>query len=271
MRFVWRTLLFGLLTVLTQIGGVAYVISMPLRARFPVFAGVRGVNAFIWFSATYCVVLSGAYFIAENTGRQAISCFASDDTKLEMQSPLYCLLARNYANPRLLAAAKDLASDVDQRFPGTKTLALDGNFPFFDGFPMLPHLSHNDGNKLDLAFYYADPKTGYQAGQTKSPIGYWAFEKAQNGRTDPCEFDTSTWSTRWDMAWFDVFSHNLVLEPKRTAFAINWLARNQAKHGVTKVFVEPHLLARLNLSGANLRFQGCHAARHDDHIHFQVK
>jgi len=55
---------------------------------------------------------------------------------------------------------------------------LDANFPFFDGFPILPHLSHNDGNKIDIAFYYGDPSIGqYLRGKAKSPIGYWGFER----------------------------------------------------------------------------------------------
>ena len=52
---------------------------------------------------------------------------------------------------------------------------LDGNFPFITGFPLLPHLSHDDGEKVDLAFYYADD-TGYLRGATRAPIGYFAFE-----------------------------------------------------------------------------------------------
>ena len=36
--------------------------------------------------------------------------------------------------------------------------ALGGRVPlsFLNGFPLLPHLSHGDGRKLDLAFYYAE-------------------------------------------------------------------------------------------------------------------
>jgi hypothetical protein len=37
------------------------------------------------------------------------------------------------------------------------------------------------------------------------------------------------------------------------------------------VFVEPYLAARLGVTAPAIRFQGCRAARHDDHIHFQVK
>ncbi len=40
--------------------------------------------------------------------------------------------------------------------------------------------------------------------------------------------------------------------------------------GVEKIFVEPHLAERLGVQADTIRFQGCRAARHDDHIHMQV-
>lgn len=39
---------------------------------------------------------------------------------------------------------------------------------------------------------------------------------------------------------------------------------------VGKIFVEPHLVQTLGVSHPSIRFQGCRAARHDDHIHFQL-
>jgi hypothetical protein len=37
---------------------------------------------------------------------------------------------------------------------------------------------------------------------------------------------------------------------------------------VRRVFIEPHLKARLDLARlSKVRFAGCRAARHDDHIH----
>jgi len=38
-----------------------------------------------------------------------------------------------------------------------------------------------------------------------------------------------------------------------------------------KLLIEPHLKNRMNLSNNKIRFQGCHAVRHDDHIHHQIK
>lgn len=49
------------------------------------------------------------------------------------------------------------------------------------------------------------------------------------------------------------------------------LQKIMAKKEVKKVFIEPHLQKRLNLGKyKKIRFHGCHAVRHDDHIHFQL-
>jgi hypothetical protein len=55
------------------------------------------------------------------------------------------------------------------------------------------------------------------------------------------------------------------LDEARTAAMVRLLA---ADPRVRRVFIEPHLKARLGLSGlGKVRFAGCRAARHDDHIH----
>jgi len=40
---------------------------------------------------------------------------------------------------------------------------------------------------------------------------------------------------------------------------------------VGKIFIEPRLKQRLNLTDNRIRYQGCEAVRHDDHIHVQLK
>jgi hypothetical protein len=39
---------------------------------------------------------------------------------------------------------------------------------------------------------------------------------------------------------------------------------------VERVFIEPYLAKRLGVSSPRLRFQGCGAARHDDHVHVEI-
>jgi hypothetical protein len=66
---------------------------------------------------------------------------------------------------------------VNDRFPGTVVSYLDAGFPFINKFPFVPHLSHNDGKKLDLAFYYIDKRTWQSSNTTPSCIGYGIGEE----------------------------------------------------------------------------------------------
>ena len=50
------------------------------------------------------------------------------------------------------------------------------------------------------------------------------------------------------------------------------LIRKIIRHkNVKKIFLEPHLKTRLGLQNeSKIRFHGCHAVRHDDHIHIEI-
>jgi hypothetical protein len=167
------------------------------------------------------------------------------------------------------ALAHALSNAIDRRFPHTMTVALDANLPFLDGFPLLPHLSHDDGKKLDIAFFYRT-RDGHARGETKSPVGYWAFEAPRAGETPACM--THQGALRWNMPWLQpIMREDLELDEPRTRYALRWLASEGPRYGLGKVFVEPHLARRLGARGEVIRFQGCRAARHDDHIHLQLR
>ena len=260
---------FLFLTLLTQIGGLAWLAAVIVVRWFR----MRRLAYPAAFLAIYAGLSLAAASIAPVFGRVALPCFAGDQSLLAMQSPLYCALNRHYVTEPMLDAANKLAMAIDRQFPGTLTQTLDGSFPFLDGFPLLPHLSHHDGNKLDLAFHYGDPSTGdYIRGKTRSPIGYWGFERPARDAVLPCADRNDILTGRWDMAWFQMFNSVVVLDRPRTRAVLEWLVSEDhgGRAGVTKVFVEPHLAASLGVEGDVLRFQGCRAARHDDHIHFQV-
>ena len=246
MRLLGHGLAVVILTLVTQLGGLAWVLALWFRHQLLAF--VLG----------YAALWGVAQTVAPLFGRVPIPCTAE---VLRAQSPMYCVLMRNFEVPEMLAVAQDAAGVVASAYPGTVTLALDGSFPFGDGIPLIPHLSHDDGEKLDLAFYYADA-SGYLPGRTASPLGYFAFHRA-GPETCP-----AVWPTlRWDVAWFQPLVRDWALEPARTGRLIAVLVQDAR---VGKVFVEPPLVAALGLAGDKLRFQGCRAARHDDHIHLQL-
>ena len=247
LRIAFHLLLALVLTALTQTGGIAWLLSLGFRWRIAAFA------------LLYAALLGLSQLAAPWFGRVPLGC--SQDGPLQMQSWFYCLTNRNYVTPALARTAEDLAQHMEARFPGTTTLVLDGSFPFLDGFPLLPHLSHDDGRKLDIAFYYMDAGGRYLPGMTRSPLGYFAFE---DGPTD-CP---AAWPTlRWNLGWLQPMLREARPEPARMSAALRWLA---ADPRVEKIFIEPHLRKALGLSSEKFRFQGCRAARHDDHLHFQI-
>ncbi|MEO1240177.1 MAG: hypothetical protein AAFW64_11180 [Pseudomonadota bacterium] len=206
---------------------------------------------------TGAVVKADGY-VAPSFGRVALSC--TQDGPLQVQSWMYCALNRTYVTPDLRALLVDVARQMDAEFPGTATLVLDASFPFFDGFPLLPHLSHDDGKKVDLAFYYAD-ETGYLPGRTRSPIGYFAFEPGPSA----C---VSSWPTlRWDFDALQPLWRDYTLEPARNAALLRLLSNDPR---ASRIFVEPHVAQSLGTAHPKIRFQGCRAARHDDHIHIDL-
>jgi hypothetical protein len=265
--------LFVLLTLLTQIGGVALILGWLLAALFGSSkAGKfrRRLELTGAFALSY-VVLTNFIVppLAVIGGRVPLPCSSGPKYAYAAGNTLYCVLNRNYVDPRLKALLENLSRTMNEAHPGTRTLYLDANFPFFDGFPLLPHLSHDDGRKLDLGLYYTDAAGRYLPGALRSPIGYWGFE--QPARREDAACPSNSWLTlRWDVDWLQPFLPSYPLDVARTRDAVNWLTTFGREFGVERLFMEPHMAQKLSVTSPILKFQGCHAARHDDHIHVQV-
>ena len=232
-RLLWKLFLVLFLTALTQLGGVAYILAHFFRRRFQAFC-------IIYLALSIAAIWAAPFF-----GRQPLTCFGAEG--LRMQSPLLCVLNRHYVSDDMMV----LADKLGEKFPHVR--ALDANFPFVDGFPLLPHLSHDDGDKLDLAFVYDGPPP--------SPVGYWAFVDG------PSTCPHQPLSLRWDMTWLQGLWRDSRVDVPRTTELVNWLT---AQPAVGKRFLEPHLVRSGGLSSPKIRFQGCQAGRHDDHIHIQL-
>lgn len=269
-RIFAHTLAIGLLTLLTQIGGLAYVLALGILK-----AGRQKRRFTAWLSPViflicYAGVSFGGAVLAPHFGRVTLPCIPTGETALSVRS-LYCALNRHYVRPELRDLALQLSSHVDNKFPGTSTVVLDANFPFWDGFPLLPHRSHDDGLKLDLAFYYQAPDGTYLPGKTKSPLGYWVFEEPAAGSALPCAHRNDRFTLRWSVPWLRPFARGYELEEDRTKAALEWLTSTGKQAGVSRIFLEPHLVRSLGVHSDIVRFQGCRAARHDDHIHIEIR
>lgn len=280
-RTRWPVAILGilsaiLLTLATQVGGVILWLSWPLlvwtyhrlRRRAESAAMLTTATVFLLLYAVVSIAIVPP--LAQAFGRERLPCFADADRPLRAVSPLFCLTNRNYARPALHRLLDDLSAEMARAEPGTVTAYLDAGFPFFDGFPMLPHLSHRHGRDVDLALFYRRPDDSATVPSGGSwPIGYWLYVPPRPGDPQPC--DSRIVDLRWDLDWLQPAIGALVLDDRRTGAMLHWLSGNAGHYGIRKILLEPHLQRRLATDARVVRFQGCPAARHDDHLHVQMR
>lgn len=262
---------FSILTVLTQIGGVVLLISF-LTFRFiekKITKHWTRISAkVVSFVLIYLLfVFAFVPMIAKPFGRVPLPVF--QDHYLKPANIWTCLLNRNYVKPQLKEIALQVAMDMNTKFPGVTVNYLDANFPFIDRFPLFPHLSHNDGKKLDISFQYND-HLNQITNEVPSWIGYGICEEPKEGEADtPALCDQQGY-------WQYNLLHDILSNDYDTAFAFDAIRTKQLINLFTErsevgiVFIEPHLKTRLGLKSNKVRFHGCHAVRHDDHFHVQL-
>jgi len=180
------------------------------------------------------------------------------------------LMNRNYVRPELNASLQKIALGLNRRQPGIKLTYLDANFLFMNRFPLIPHLSHNDGKKIDISLIYRDEE-GSLKNKNPSLSGYGVFEDPKGG--EHYQITTCLEKGRWQYDFpkyltFGVINPNLEFSEKATKDLILEILKQPS---TGKLFIEPHLKSRLNLRNKKIRYHGCQAVRHDDHIHFQLK
>ena len=173
----------------------------------------------------------------------------------------YCLLQRHYVRAPPRAALVRAATRLQARYPGTTVRFMEASWPVGKR-PMPPHLSHGDGRQVDLALFYVDLK-GRPLAAAPTVSGYGAYEPPLKGSDRRCTGATKR-PSKID-APDPPGDRNWRLDEVRTADMVRLLA---ADPRVRRIFIEPHLKSRLGLSRlGKVRFAGCRAARHDDHIH----
>lgn len=251
-RWVWA-LAVVVATLLTQIAVVAW----------PLFAFGRGRRR-AWVAASAGLVLYAVLTafvvprVAPLAGRVQLPCFGD---VVAAHHWGYCVLNRNYVVPDLAHEVEAAAIALDEAQPGLRIEYLDGGFPFA-GLPMLPHLSHGDGEKLDLALVFrrADGERG-----GGSPIGYFGYVQPATAELAACP--ARWWDLRWDFAALQSTLVQGTFDADGTEATLQSLL---AREAVRKILIEPHLEDSLGIVSDRLRFQGCYAARHDDHVHIQL-
>ena len=223
------------------------------------------LSTFILFYLVFNLAITPA--IAPLFGRTALPWYGN----LRPLNILTCLFNRHYVTAELKEELGAIAQLMNSEFPGTKTNYLDANFPFIDGFPLFPHLSHNDGQKVDLAFYYVDSNSENRSNSAPSFIGYGIYDGPKEGEVNYPERCAK--SGHWQYGLMGKVVPNwhkkdFKVDIDRTRRIMDLLANS---HAISKIFIEPHLKSRWKLQHHKVRFHGCWAVRHDDHIHVQTR
>lgn len=249
--------LVAILTIVTQIGGLIWIISILLSYRFKKNKHWKRAFLFlgIYLLATFFVVpLSAPLFGRVPLGKSA---------SFKHHNVLTVLCNRNYVTPK---TQKEFTKIADQFYKesGIQVVYFDANFPFMDNFPLLPHLSHDDGRKLDIGFIYK--LNGKTTSLQPSWSGYGNFVQPlhQAPKTENCLRSNPF----YDYPKYLTFGsrNDLDFDEKHTSLLLDKVCASSA---VKKVFIEPHLKDRMNVSHKKVRFHGCKAVRHDDHIHIE--
>lgn len=246
-------LIITVLTALTQVGGLIWLVSLIVSKQ-------RTWKKRYIFPVTYLIFnLILIPPVASYFGREQLPWF---NTHLAPRNWFYPLAFRNYVKPELKSILFE-----SSKTSGIKITYLDANFPFIDKFPLLPHLSHNDGKKIDISFMYLD-KNGKKTNKKPSTSGYGAYADSKNPTSNSC-LNNGHW--QYDFTKHITFGidKELKLDKTSTKTLIKSLL---SKAETQSIFVEPYLKQNLKLHNEyRIRFHGCQAVRHDDHIHLQIK
>lgn len=268
----WGLLVFlwvSLLTLLTQVGGLIWIICWPLGRRLSrkMKGWPRRMTRMGFMLGVYllCSLLL-LPLLAPLGGRVALPIHPSG--KLAPLSYFYPLANRHYVRPALRDLLLRQQARLERSFPGSRMAYMDANFPFVDEFPLLPHRSHDDGRKVDIAFMYKDQDGKYRARRAPTWLGYASFEGPRMGELDqPARCAAQGYWQYGAAGIFTPGASRWELDVPRTKEMIRLLALDQASG---KLFLEPHLKQRWGLNLSKIRFHGCPAVRHDDHLHLQL-
>lgn len=264
LRILFHIIIFAFLTVVTQIGGIIYLIAVLSIKNTAEKKRLKRIGVFlgIYLITTFLIIPNFAPIF----GREKIK----ETEFLKAHSIFYKLANRNYVRPELNKSLNQIATEFEKKNSGIKLIYLDANFPFINGFPLLPHLSHNDGKKVDVSLIYEEAN-GEMTNKKPSISGYGVYEKPAAKEYDQNSVCKQRGNWQYDFPQYltlGTINKNIEFSKKGTRELANLILK---QNNVGKLFIEPHLKTRLNLTNEKVRFHGCRAVRHDDHIHFQLK
>lgn len=254
------------LTLFTQVGGLIiwpfwhWALGDTTETDNESFSTLKSVGKLfgIYFLVSQLVVP----LIANQTGRQRLPLYATADLPLGPQTILFPLLNRTYVRHHAYDTLINAVQTASKQEPDMVVRYLDAGFPF-PFIPLLPHLSHSDGQRIDIAFQFQ--QDGDYVDRARSPIGYWGYVQESKER---CINHSSKYPIplRWDFKWLQPILPDLDLDIAKNKTLFKSLAKEKR---VCSILLEPTLHNTLN--APKLIANSCNVARHDDHFHVSIK
>lgn len=261
LQLLIQSILIVTLTIITQIGGVLYFVS------FLIFSSHKKIGKrVLFFSSLYLLM---TFLITPKLAKQFGRIKIKHSTCLKPKSLFYTLTNRDYVRPELHDAIHNIAKQLQKKHPTCQLIYLDANFPFFNQFPLLPHLSHNDGKKIDIAFIYTT-NNGSLTNKKPTRTGYGFYTPPLKGEPNQIKQCKALGNWQYDFPKYLTLGkiHPTLSFSKQLNQDLGKLLI--AEPAIQKIFIEPHLKQRLNLNHGKVRFHGCQSVRHDDHFHIQL-
>ena len=235
------------LTILTQVGGIVFLLSFfvhKLIERKFNQSFKRTIAKLLSFLLLYLLfVFVIAPIIAKPLGRVPLPMLETNHVR--PANVLTFFFCRNYVRPALRETVFEVANKMNVNYPGTVINYLDASFPFINKFPLPPHLSHNDGKKLDLSFFYKDSKTNVPRNDVPSPIGYGICEGPKMNEENMPMYCDRQGAWQYNLLTKIIDQSNAIgfaFDAERTKVMVNNFGLQTA---IARMYIEPHLKSRL--------------------------
>jgi len=226
--------IFIIFTIITQVGGLIYLFALLLNNFFKIRFRCQRLIVFIglYFIATFLIIPVTAPIF----GREKVK----HTDMIKPATYMTVVLNRNYVRPAL----NNLLAEASKEIQGTNiqiAYLVDANFPFINKFPLLPHLSHNDGKKIDLSFIYED-QNGKLSTKQKSMSGYGVFENPKPNELNQVKNCLNRGFIQYDYPKYFTFgtiNSDLLFSEKGTKKLIKAILKSPQ---LGKIFIEPHII-----------------------------
>jgi hypothetical protein len=298
-------LLFAILTILSQVGGIILLLWLLLYQFFKkrlkntwVRRGVH-VGGFVVFYLFFMFIIIPP--LARIQDRVPLP--MSKSGALVPVTYWTAIFGRNYIKSEGRDKLETIAEAFVKKHPELKVKYMDCNYPFRfigsdeihedTGFPILeglfPHFTHL-GDKADIALIYNDEE-GNPSNLTPTAIGYGSSvepnkdEPGYVGPNCPCRTKTLNQKKRKDgvpcvcdntltLGFIRMYSfmyrnvpqnENIKLNTKKSASLIKMFTPYDSG-----IILEAHLRERLEVLQTSFGNHSCKTVRHDDHFHVRM-